>query len=650
MCGIVGYCGTGPEREERAARLAAMAGTIAHRGPDAGGVWFEDGIGLGHRRLAIVGLADGAQPMRSADGLLALSFNGEIFNYVELREDLKARGHAFRTTSDTEVILAAYAQWGAECLARFNGDFAFALWDAREKRLMLARDRMGVRPLYYTRHDGTLYFASEIKALLAVPGVAAEFDPLAFADIFTHWSPLPPRTAFKDIFELPAGQMMLVGADGRATTRTWWDLDFPDASDAGDARSEDAIAQEVLALLDDATAIRLRADVPVGSYLSGGLDSAIVATLAARRVGDRLRTFSVGFESAEHDETAYQAQMVAVLGTAHSAIRVSGADIARVFPDVIEKAERPILRTAPAPMHLLSGLVRENGMKVVLTGEGADEVFAGYDLFKEAKVRRFAARDPKSARRALLFKRLYPYLPMLQSQSAEYLAKSFGVDPETLGDPLYSHRPRMRSTGAAKIFFSPELRARIGDYDAAADLAERLPARFARWHPLHQAQYLETRVLLPNYILSAQGDRMAMANGVEGRFPFLDHRVVEMAATIPPGLKLKGLTEKHILRHAVRDLLPRGIGQRTKQPYRAPDSSSFVGPDAPAYVREASAPASVARTGLFNPLAAAKLYEKAGDTGLAGSRDNAGFVAMLSTQLLATRFTASTRVPRVDAA
>src|SRR5690606_35710009 len=177
MCGIVGYCGTGPEREERAARLAAMAGTIAHRGPDAGGVWFEDGIGLGHRRLAIVGLADGAQPMLSADGLLALSFNGEIFNYVELREDLKAHGHAFRTTSDTEVILAAYAQWGAECLARFNGDFAFALWDAREKRLMLARDRMGVRPLYYTRQDGTLYFASEIKALLAVPGVAAEFDP-----------------------------------------------------------------------------------------------------------------------------------------------------------------------------------------------------------------------------------------------------------------------------------------------------------------------------------------------------------------------------------------------------------------------------------------------------------------------------------------
>lgn len=636
MCGIAGYLDTGYDRRAGAALLRAMTDTIAHRGPDEDGVWTGDAVGFGHRRLSIVGLADGQQPMQDAEAGLVLTYNGEIFNFPELRADLEARGYRFVTGSDTEVILKLYREHGDDCVTHMNGDFAFALWDAPRRRMLLARDRMGVRPLFYARHGSAFHFASEAKALLAVPGMSAKLDPMALDEIFTLWSPLPGRTAFAGIEELPPGHLMVAEA-GRLDIRPYWQLDFPDAGEIADPRGEDAIAGDVFALLDDATRIRLRADVPVGSYLSGGLDSAIVSALATRHLSRPLATFSVAFESAEHDESAFQRRMVEALGSEHAEIMCRNGDIAAIFPQMIAMTERPILRTAPAPLHLLSALVREKGYKVVLTGEGADEVFAGYDIFKEAKVRRFAARDAKSARRALLFKRLYPYLPGLQKQNAEYLAAYFGVDAAALDDPLFSHRPRIRSTAAAKLFFSAGLKEAVQGYDAAEALAARLPARFSRWHPLHQAQYLETAFLLPGYILSAQGDRMAMAHGVEGRFPFLDHRVVEMAARIPPGMKLKGLAEKHILRRATGHLLPDAVASRVKQPYRAPDSDAFARGAAP-YLDEVLSPGALTDAGMFNPRAVAKLREKLEAGGLSGFRDNAGFVGIVSAQLWHRRF------------
>lgn len=637
MCGIVGYWGSGVEPATAQGLLHAMSSAIAHRGPDAEGAFVGADVGLGHVRLSIVGLADGQQPMRAADADVHITFNGEIFNYIELRDDLIARGHRFRTGSDTEVILALYLDRGLDALEALNGDFAFALFDGRTRRLILARDRMGVRPLFYAWRGDTLFFASEIKALLTVPGITAEIDPIALDQTFTLWHPIAPRTHFKDIAELPPAHVMVLEA-GRHDLRRYWSLDFPDSGDATPARSESEASSQLRSLLEDATRIRLRADVPVGSYLSGGLDSSIVSAMAARMVSDRLRTFSVTFDTEEHDESAFQQQMVDALGTDHSAVACGFADLAAAFPDVIRHTERPILRTAPAPLYLLSSLARSEGFKVVLTGEGADEVFAGYDIFKEAHVRRFSARQPASKFRPLLFRRLYPYLPGLQQQSAEYLAAFFGGGAADLDDPLFSHRPRLRSTAATKTFFSTGLRQTLAGYDAAEELASQLPADFARWHPLHQAQYLETAYLLPGYILSSQGDRMAMAHGVEGRFPFLDHRLVEFAATLPPGLKLKGLTEKHILRESARDLLPPGIGQRTKQPYRAPDSVSFSGPTAPAYVNEAMGPAEIAASGLFNPLAVSKLMQKSAAAGVSGFRDNAAYVGILSTQLWHRQF------------
>ena len=430
----------------------------------------------------------------------------------------------------------------------------------------------------------------------------------------------------------------MIADENGLTRRPYWSLTFPDRDAEPAYRDEASAAEELRWLLTDATRIRMRADVPVGSYLSGGLDSSIVSALASRMAPGALHTFSIGFASKEHDESEFQSQMAAALSTHHHTIKCDSDDIATIFPKVVEATERPIIRTAPAPLFLLSRLVRDQDMKVVLTGEGADEVFAGYDIFKESRIRRFCARNSQSKFRAHLFRKLYPYLPGVQQQSAQYLAAFFGAGNDRTDDPLYSHRPRFRGTAATKAFFSGDLRARLGNYDAAAELAAILPAEFKRWHTLHQAQYLESRFLLPGYILCSQGDRMAMAHGIEGRFPFLDHRLVEFASKLPPEMKLKGLVEKHILREAMKDLLPEQVAKRTKQPYRAPDSLAFVGPREPEYVREALGERSVAANGLFNPTMVRKLLEKCRANPGGGFRDNAAFVGILSSQLWVSRF------------
>jgi asparagine synthase (glutamine-hydrolysing) len=634
MCGIAGFYGTPDASVPRQALLQRMIGAVAHRGPDAQGLFAADNIGLAHARLSIIDLESGQQPMANADGTVHVTFNGEIFNYIELRNEMIARGHVFSTSSDTEVILHLYEERGPDCVTAFNGDFAFAIWDSRLNRLMLARDRMGVRPLFHTVSNGCLYFASEVKALLEAPGVNASLDPFALDQIFTFWFPLCPRTPFKDIMELPPAHVLVAEGD-KVTVRPYWKLSYPDAADADawDHRGEADIADELRALLLDATRIRLRSDVPVGAYLSGGLDSSIITAAVKQIRPDRLRTFSVTFESEEFDESAFQQDMVRALGTEHSSVPCTTGDIGRAFPAVIRATERPILRTAPAPLMTLSQLAHSSGYKVVLTGEGADEVFAGYDIFKEAKIRRFCAVNPQSQWRPLLLKRLYPYLPQLKAQSQSYLQAFFGAQTEGTDDPLYSHLPRFRTTAGAKLFYSSELRRALRGYDALQDLRERLPADFARWHPLSQAQYLETAHLLPGYILSSQGDRVAMAHAVEGRFPFLDHRVVEFASRIPPKLKIRGLREKHILREAMQGMLPPQIGNRTKQPYRAPDCQSFVGPGAPGYVGHRLSSGDLAAAGYFDPVAVGKLATKCRSSRFIGFRDNMAFVGVLSTQL-----------------
>lgn len=648
MCGIAGFHGVADLAFEHKTVLKRMVGALNHRGPDERGIYLDGQTGLGHARLSIIDISSGQQPMSSADGNVCVTFNGEIFNYIELRDEMIRRGHRFRTDSDTEVLLKLYEEKGIDCVSDFNGDFAFAIWDKRRRRLVMARDRMGVRPLYYTRLGGGLCFASEVKALLTVPGVRAELDPFALDQIFTFWFPLCPRTPFKGILELPPAHVLIAEA-GNVTVRPYWQLAFGEVDTLGN-RSEAEIAEELRALLVDATRIRLRSDVPVGAYLSGGLDSSIVAAVTKQIRPDSLRTFSVTFEAEEFDESVFQRQMADALGTEHTSVACSNADIGRMFPDVIGATERPVLRTAPAPLFRLSRLVREQGYKVVLTGEGADEVFAGYDIMKEAKIRRFCAERPESARRPLLLQRLYPYLPGLKGQSQKYLEAFFRARSDEVGDPLFSHLPRFRNSAGAKVFFSGDLVRELGDYDALDELRAGLPQDFRRWHPLEQAQYLETAYLLPGYILSSQGDRVAMANAVEGRFPFLDHRVVEFAARIPPRLKMKVLREKHILREAMADLLPPLIGNRPKQPYRAPDALSFVGSNEADFARAGLSAASIGSTGYFNPRAVEKLWQKCSSAPTVGFRDNVAFVGILSTQLWHQSFVAPTSRPNRNAA
>jgi asparagine synthase (glutamine-hydrolysing) len=659
MCGVVGYCRlTGAAAPPPPDVIERMLGAVRHRGPDGAGSHRDASVGLGHARLSIIDLEGGAQPLSNEDKTVWISFNGEVFNHVELRRQLLGRGHRFRTHSDTETIVHAYEDLGPRCVDELNGDFAFALWDARRRRLVLARDRMGVRPLYYTVRDGVLVFASEVKALLRFPGVEARLDPVALDQCFTFWFPLAPRTPWAGIHELPPGHL-LIAERGRFALERYWTLDYPrmDGSGRGpepDRRGEEAIAEELEALLVDATRIRLRADVPVGAYLSGGFDSSATTALARLFPGAGLRTFSVGFESPEFDESEYQRQVVAALRTEHTRVGCTRADIGARFPEVIRHTERPVLRTAPAPLYLLSRHVRASGFKVVVTGEGADEVLGGYDIFKEAKVRRFWARRPDSRWRPLLLGRLYPYLSGVQKQTQPYLKAFFGAGLESAGDPLFSHLPRFRLTARAKTFFSAELSARLRGYDALEELRDSLPSEFASWHPLSQAQYLETAHLLPGYILSSQGDRVAMANAVEGRFPFLDHRVVELAARIPPGMKLKGLREKHILKRAVAKYLPHTIAERPKQPYRAPESECFLGTGAPDYARALLSRPALAHAGLFDPAAVEKLAAKCARSASGGARigigDNMALVGILSTQLLDHQFVGDVRAAVPEAA
>ena len=641
MCGICGTLNLDGQPAEPAL-LRSMVAQLRHRGPDESGIHTDGNLGLGHGRLNIIDLACGQQPMSHRDGSLWITFNGEIFNYIELRKELEAKGHRFATQSDTEVILHLFEERGEGCVHSLNGQWAFAIWDARERSLFLSRDRLGIRPLFYTTLGGAFLFASEIKALLEHPAVQPALDLVAMDQIFTFWCTLPPRTAFQGIHELPPGHSMTV-ARSEVKIRRYWQPVFDDATPP--ARSEQSYAEELRELLTDATRIRLRADVPVGAYLSGGLDSTVVAALARECVGTRLKTFSVAFESPEFDESRYQAEAAQWLQTEHHSVLCTNEDIGREFPDVVRHTEKPVLRTAPSPLFRLSRLVREQGYKVVLTGEGADEVLGGYDIYKEAKVRRFWAIHPDSRLRPILLKRLYPYMDNLQNQAPEYLKAFFRIRPEDLASPFFSHLPRWELTSKLKAFFSGDVRSRLASYDALAEMEAALPAEYPRWAPFHRAQYLEATCLLPGYILSSQGDRVAMAHSVEGRFPFLDYRVVEFAGKLPPTLKMKVLNEKYLLKRVAGDRIPLSIRNRPKQPYRAPDAASFFTHEGRArqeYVEEMLSAARIGQDGIFDAAQVEKLVQKVRRSGAIGVKDNMAVVGILSTQLWMEHFVRKT--------
>ena len=615
---------------------ARMIATLRHRGPDGTGYFRSSVCGLASARLSIIDLETGDQPVANEDGSILTVLNGEIFNYIELRAELQSLGHRFHTRSDTEVIVHAYEEYGDRFLEHLTGQFALALWDIRRQRLLLARDRVGIRPLYYAKLGGRLLFASEVKAILAVAPEMATLDEKGLAQVFTFWGTVGQRTVFKGIRSLPAGHMLIV-EKGFERTERYWDWTFPQGRGRSDLTLDEA-AEALEALLTDAIRQQLRSDVPVGAYLSGGVDSSGIAALARENVAT-LQTFSISFDDPEFDESGFQRQMADFLGVRHSTVRCMAGDIGNVFPELIWHTETPVLRTAPAPLMLLARHVHEHGFKVVLTGEGADEVFGGYDLFKEGKIRRFWARQPDSASRPLLFSRLYPYLARSPVTNRHFARLFFGQQLDETDHPFYAHLTRWSTTRGVLRLLSPELQASLSNSEPEEELRRLLPAEFGTWSDLARDQYIEVKTLLEGYLLSSQGDRVSMAHSVEGRLPYLDHRVIEFLNSLSPRYKLRGLKEKVLLRHALARRVPQAILKRVKQPYRAPDSRSFFQDGKPLpYVQELMSASNLRRTGYFRPDAVERLLEKCRSGRALGAGDNMAFVGVLSTLLLHEQF------------
>jgi asparagine synthase (glutamine-hydrolysing) len=619
-----------------------MIGQLRHRGPDGLGFFENSEIGLAHSRLSIIDLSTGDQPISNEDKTVWTIFNGEIFNYVELRRELESAGHRFSTQSDTETIVHAYEEYGDDFVKKLNGQFAIALWDARRHRLLLARDRLGIRPLFYSWQGGSLLFASEVKAIRAVRPDGLKLDITGLSQVFTCWATVGNGTVFEGVRSLQAGHLMTV-ENGVSRVEPYWDWTF--SVDRARVASFDEAVDRLHSLLVDAVRLQLRADVPVGAYLSGGLDSSGIVSIIRKYSANSLRTFSVSFEEPEFDESAHQQQVASFLGTDHQTVHCSHRQIGEMFPHFMWHAETAVVRTAPVPLMMLSALVRESGIKVVLTGEGADEVFGGYDLFKEGKIRRFWSSQPESTCRPALFERLYPYLRHSPVGNRIYAANFFGKNLSDTHSPGYAHGTRWATTRRLWNFFSEDVRSRLNGDGMVAALGIDLPTEFAGWEALARDQYIEAKTLLEGYLLSSQGDRVAMANSVEGRVPFLDHGIVEFAGGLPASYKLRGLREKAILKAALAGLLPPEISARTKQPYRAPDAQCFFIDGAPLpYVEDVLSERTLREAGYFDPAAVRRLVEKCRIGRAIGFGDNMALVGILSTMLLHEQFVRTTGI------
>ena len=645
MCGISGIFrpGGGPVRPELVRRMLTQ---IQYRGPDESGVYVGEGVGLGSVRLSIIDLANGQQPMCSSDERFWIVFNGEIFNYIELRRELEVLGYSFRTGSDTEVLLLLYRHYREKCLDKLNGQFAFAIWDSEARELFLARDRMGIRPLFYYKSDEEFLFASEIKCLMESKSVQAELDPEALNQVFTFWTIPSPGTVFKGVYELPPGHYMIRKGE-KELIRSWWNLDFHAQKDALAGMSFEQQVEELGSRIEDSVRLRLRADVQVAAYLSGGLDSSATTHMIKKIEPGVLNTFSIGFDEGEFDETPYQQSVSKYLDTRHRSISCSTTDIASNFAQVVWQAEVPLLRTGAVPMFLLSNLVHDNGIKVVITGEGADEFLGGYNIFKEALIREFWSRQPDSRIRPLLLQKLYPYLAQFKGRSGNMHRFFFGHRLTETDSPIYSHLVRWNNSKHIKSHFGEWIREQQ-EPDPVASFLPSLPEDMGNWDLLTRAQWLESKMFLPGYLLSSQGDRVSMAHSVEGRYPFLDHRVVEFCMGLKSQDKMRGLNEKYILKKLMNGHLPESVVKRSKQAYRAPVASGLLSKQAPAYLREMISPEQIQKVGIFNSQSVEKMIGKMAAGNGVTENENMALAGILSTQILWDLFVAGNNPYRAE--
>lgn len=550
MCGFAGYIdlGGGGAPADRDV-LARMTRRLVHRGPDSDGYFAEGGFGLGFRRLSIIDLDGGDQPIFNEDGSVVLACNGEIFNYRELHDELVERGHAFRTRSDVEVLLHLYEEEGTSFLNRVNGQFAFVIYDRARGRLFAARDQMGINPLYYARAGGVLIFASEVKAVLEHPLAPREVDLTGLDQVFSFPGLVSPRTMFKGVESLPCGHLLTVEG-GAVSVAEYWDLDYPLAEDAHACESEEFYVGRLGELLERSVSYRLQADVPVGFYLSGGLDSSVIGAMIGRvSPNSRRHSFSIGFEAKEICEAPFRRLLSGVVDSEHHEIVFDWAEISRRFSDMIYHAECPVKESYNTCSMALSEAARRAGVSVVLTGEGADELFAGYVGYR---FDRYGTRGASPSDLDAL----------LEEELRERLWGDRDFFYETDQHALRETKRAIYSAGVNEL------------YDEFDCLKHPLvnAARVRGRHPVHQRSYLDFKLRLCDHLVADHGDRMALANSVEARYPFLDLSLVEFAARVPPGLKLKGFTEKYILKRVAEGLVPRQIIEREKFGFHAPGS------------------------------------------------------------------------------
>jgi asparagine synthase (glutamine-hydrolysing) len=578
MCGIVGIFS--PEGRVEPEVLRRATGRLYHRGPDGQKIWVADHgrVGLGHARLSIIDLTTGDQPIASEDERLHIVVNGEFYDYERIQRELEALGHRLRTRSDSEIALPdseialhLYEDLGAACLRQLRGEFALLLWDESNQVLFAARDRFGIKPLFYASVGGTLYLASEVKALFAA-GVPARWNR---ETIFrgTSGGGHPSQTLYDGVFQVLPGHYLLA-ARGYTQLHRYWDFEYPRAEHETPGSDEEN-AGRLHEVLDEAVRLRLRADVPVGCYLSGGLDSCSVIGLASRHLSTPIRAFTLTFDRADYDESAIAKEMAAKAGAEYYPVPIRQDDLADHFADATFHAETLCFNAHGVAKYVLSRAVRDAGYKVVLTGEGSDEIFGGYAHFRrDMLLYDNGGQDPGTVRDLLeQLERSNPVsrgllLPDGQTISTEAVRRILGFTPswiEATSGNLFKLRA-MLSEDFAEEF------AGLDAYRSLLDSVD-VPGRLAGRAPVHQSLYLWSKTILATYVLVVLGDRMEMAHSVEGRVPFLDHKVVELVVSLPVSAKIRGMTEKFVLREAARPVLTDTVYRRQKHPFLSPPAT-----------------------------------------------------------------------------
>jgi asparagine synthase (glutamine-hydrolysing) len=598
MCGICGFYEYKTHKPADPEILSDMLRILHHRGPDDSGVHFDKDLALGMRRLSIIDLSGGKQPISNEDGSIVTVFNGEIYNYRQLRDELESRGHTLATESDTEVIVHLYEECGEECTRLLRGMFGFAVWDARRRRLFVARDRLGIKPLYFTRTGSTLVFASEIKAILQHPAVDLQLDAEALNNYLSLKYVPAPQTMFKGISALPPACSLTCDSNG-LKVRRYWDLSFSNARNGH--VHEEAYAEQLEALLRECVQQHLMSDVPFGAFLSGGVDSSTVVALMSQFLNEPVKTYSVGFEGdgEAFSELPYARMVAKKFQTDHHEVIIRPSHLAELAEKVVWHLDQPLAEHATLANYMVAELASRD-VKMVLTGEGGDELFAGYARYSGERFSPLFRAIPESVKSLALAS--CSHLPGLRRQKLALYALSQSDEVTRFVNwfPLFNSEIK-------QSLLSESLKESLSDYGADNVFAQHL-SRTDATDPLNRMLYVDTKLWLPDLLL-ARGDKMSMAVSLEARVPLLDHKLVEFAAALPQKLKLRGWTRKYLLKKVAKAWLPPEILQRKKQGFPMP-TSSWLRKEARAFMRDVLSTSALRRRGLFNPPFVEKLIRE----------------------------------------